>query len=93
MGFDSERQERVNARFWTLRSLGLEAYDANEISKILEYRCMCHERIGATLIYTDMWLEAERWADLYRRVVEYLPGKHADRMYDVLARLELSVCA
>jgi hypothetical protein len=86
------RRERIDARFYALRSFGFSALDARDVSKILEYRCVCHERLGGvTVIYSDWWLDAEHWADLYRRVRTHLNGHHALRMREVVDRLDICV--
>jgi hypothetical protein len=89
-----ERQVNADARFYTLRSLGLDAKTANEVSIVLEFRCMCHERVGGVeVIYDEMWMEPEayRWASLYRRAVAHLEPKHVERLRAVLDRLAVSV--
>lgn len=39
-------EERIARRFNALRCLDFDAIDANKISRMLEYRVLCHERLG-----------------------------------------------
>lgn len=88
-----DRMAVVYERAWTLQQLGVRGFRrAYLISTLLEHRVMEHEKLGApVVIYSDLWLDAEKWSSLYRRVEEHVGGDHVARMRAVLDRLDLVV--
>lgn len=92
MPLSAERFDRAMKRARVLRTLGETYEDAGAIALLLEERCKMHDYLGGvTMIYGELGMDLERWADLFRRVERYIGGKHLTRMREVLDRLDLCV--